>query len=100
MITLASAKTLATLTVWRANVVHQREGCAATSIEWGMNVMAQPCPAPGQPFVDSHRVARKACQRGGHEFPAAVGVNVRTRRKMPERLSHTDTDGHSLTAAR
>ena len=51
--TTASAITPATLTVWRANVVQRREGCAATSSDWGMNVMAQPCPDPGQPLVIS-----------------------------------------------
>ena len=63
MMTTASASTLATLMVWRANAVHQRAGRAVACIGCGMNVMAQSCPVTEQRFVPPRWKWREACQR-------------------------------------
>src|SRR5947209_6456513 len=72
-----SAITPATLTVWRAKVIHQRVGRAAASSELGMNVMVEPRPDPGQPCVISGCVWRDACQGREDEFLSGSRVNVR-----------------------
>ena len=63
--TAASASTLATLTAWRANALHQREGCAATSSEWGRIVMAHESRSGTAPFDFASGLRQKRASAPG-----------------------------------
>src|ERR1051326_5425752 len=76
----ASVNTASTLTVWRANVVHQRAGRAARSSELGMNVMARRLSRRGTAFGDLALSPARTVPGGARDFAPLAGVDHVSRR--------------------